>query len=229
MAISPNIKYDFNQIQTALIAFVGDLELKMQNLIPDLPVFVLQTGDMSYFLNTKFGETENKEIMQKVPRFIITFGEIQPNTEENSNKYNKITYLFENKPYRASVRRMAFNFDVTTDLVSSNFVKMLENFELMATLIVDNNVFTYEFMGNTYECAYGLTSNTQEKPPMDFGGASRNFSVKTGLELQLHLMVPRVKSIILLDETGFEVIVSDIQSDSNDPNFVSLHLDINNQ
>ena len=88
MAVSEEIKYDFNHIKTGLIAFIADLELKLQNIIPDLPVFILQTGDASYYLDKKFQNIESKEIYQKIPRFVIGFEEIHVQPEENSNQYN---------------------------------------------------------------------------------------------------------------------------------------------
>jgi len=169
MPISENINYDFNQILTGLKAFVGNIELKLHEIIPDLPVFVLQTGDASYYLNSKFEtpENPNQEIIQKIPRFVISFEDPQPMADQNTNQYNNMIYKKNDKIYSATGRRIATQLTVNTDFVSSNFIKSLENYEIISTITARQNAFTYEFMGNTFEGAYNISSNSSEKPSMD--------------------------------------------------------------
>jgi len=202
--INTAIKYDFNQIEFGLLAFIGNLELKLQKIVSELPTFVLQTGDTGYLINEKFVLTENKEIYEKIPRFVINFDSIQYQSDQNTNQYNKFVYMYEGVRYLASGRRLAILIPVNTDFVSSNFIKGLENFEVMSTIIAKDNVFTYDFLGNTFEAAYVFQNPDIEKPSMDFGAGTRNFSVKTSFDLQLHLLVPRIESIKLLSESGFE-------------------------
>jgi hypothetical protein len=218
------VPFSFKQIESGLIGFISNLELKLQKIVPQLPVFVLQTGDGSYFLDKKFTETDNKEIYQKVPRFIITIDDIQYQTEQNSNKYNKFVYLFNEANYLSVGRRLAILISVQTDFVSANFIKALENFEIMSTIISNENVFTYEFLGNTYEGSFNISAPSLEKPGMEPNSATRNFSVKTQLELFLQLLVPRIESIKLLSESGFESVQYDIHSkiDDKDSNFSQI-------
>ncbi len=212
MAISSEIKYDFDQIKTGLLAFVGDLEAKLQKILPDLPVFVLQTGDASYYLNSKFVETDNKEVYQKTPRFVIGFEDIQPQTEQNTNKYNKVIFKKDDIEYVTKCKRFPVILTVTTDFISSNFLKGLENYEILSTITSRQNAFTYEFMGNTFEGAYALSSTTLEKPGMDVSAATRNFVVKTPLEIQLHLLMPRIESIQKLTDAQFDTTEFDLIS-----------------
>jgi len=214
MPISENIKYDFNQTLTGLIAFVSNIELKLHEIIPDLPVYVLQTGDTSYFLDSKFEDPKNpnQEIIQKIPRFVINFDDPQPMNDQNTNQYNKITFLKEDKTYITTGRRIAIQLTANTDFVSSNFIKALENFEIISTITARQNAFTYEFMGNTIEGAYNISANSTEKPPMEISSGTRNFIVKTSFEVQLHLLIPRIETIKLLSETGFNSIGFDIIS-----------------
>ena len=204
--MNPNIKWNSSQIQTALLAFVGDIELKLQHILPELPVYILQTGDTSYLLDKKFTEIENKEIYQKVPRFIIGIEDVQFKPEENSNKYNKIIYLFENVPYITSARIMQLMISINTDFVSSNFMKFLENFEISSTIISSENPFTYEFLNMTLDASYNMSSANSEKPTMDVGSSTRNFSSKTSLELHIPLIVPNLRSIKPLADYGFDTI-----------------------
>ncbi len=200
--INPDIKYSFNQIEKALIGFVGNLELKLQQLVPSLPVFVLQTGDFSYIINKKFIESDNKEIYEKTPRFVINLEDVQYMTDQNSNPYNKYNYVFENEVYQVTMRRLTIVVQLNTDFVSPNFIFGLNNFEVMATIIAKENVFTYEFLGNTIEAAYVMTTPSFEKPTMDVNSGSRNFIVKTGFDLQLSLLVPRIDTIKLEADTN---------------------------
>ncbi len=204
MSISPEIKYDFNQLVIGLEACIADLELKLQQIMIDIPVFILQTGDTSYYLNKKFIEIENKEIYQKIPRFVMSIEDIQPLAEQNSNQYNVFQYRKDEENYIGKGRRVAQQIILNTDFVSSNFIKALENYEVMQTIIAIPNVFTYEFMGNTFEGAYNSSSNSMEKPALDVSSTTRNFSVKIPLEVQIHLLVPRINSLKKLSDSKID-------------------------
>lgn len=225
-SISPNIKWRFNQLETALIAFITDLEKKLQEILPEMPVFVLHTGDLNYYFDKKFKLYEdNQELYLKVPRFVLSIEDIQPQVDQNTNKYNKLIYLFDDdsddngpKQYIVTARRQAYNVSINTDFVSSNFIKGLENFEIISTILGFNNAFTYEFQGSTYESIY-IASNaaSPEKPPMDFSSATRSVPVKTGIDLQVHLMIPKIASIKLYNSVGFDSIEFDITAHHESP------------
>lgn len=205
--ISHNVKYAFNQLELSLIGFASYLQLRLQYLIPNLPVFFMNTGDFSYFVNKKFVETKNEDIIQKVPRFVIKLEDIQPNQQENSNQYNKIFYKFEGKNYQAVVRRLCYNVQLTTNFVSSNLITMLNHIEMMSTFASRDNVYTYDFLGNTCQAAFSIQGTGTEFPSIDMGqGGTRNMSTSNNIELQVHLLVPRLESIVLADETGFDRI-----------------------
>lgn len=205
--ISSNVKYAFNQFELALIGFASYLQLRLQYLIPNIPVFFMNTGDFSYLVNKKFIETKNEELLQKVPRFVIKLDDIQPNQQENTNQYNKIFYQFEGKAYQAVVRRLCFNVQLTTNFVSSNLITLLNHIEMMATMQARDNVYTYDFMGNTCQAAFSIQGTGNEFPSIDMGqGGTRNQSTSNNIELQVHLLVPRIETIIPADETGFDRI-----------------------
>ena len=213
--INSTVKYSFEQIQNGLLGFVGNIELKLREINNELPVFILQTGDFSYILDKKFTESENKEIYQKIPRFVITMDDIQYQSDQNTNPYNKVIYNFEELDYMCVARRLAITLPLTTDFVSSNLVKAFENFEIMATIVAKPNIFTYEFLGNTFEAAYVITVPSMEKPTMDIGSGTRSDSIKTSFELQLQLLVPRIESIKLLSESGYESVKYDLTVNPN--------------
>lgn len=210
---NPEIKYAFNQFETALIAFVSNIQLKLQNLVPNLPVFIMNTGDFSYMVNKKFVEIKNEEVYLKTPRFVIKIDDIQPNTAEDTNQYNKVNYLFDSgneegpKPYQCVARRRAYNVQISCNFISPNFITMLNHTEVTAILMSRDNVFTYEFLGNTFQSAYVIQSSGNELPSIDMGqGGTRNVTNMLQIELQIHLLVPRIESIILQSETGFDEI-----------------------
>lgn len=197
------VNYDFKQIQKGLIGFIGDIELKLQAIIEDLPVMVIQTGDLSYYLDKKFNKIENQEIYQSVPRITISVSDVQYNEEEKTNPYNNFIYKFNEKEYCCTARRMTLLLPIEVNFVSSNFIKMLESFEIMATIIARANVYTYEFGGNTFEACYSLSSNSNENPAMEVSSASRNSVAKSNFDLQLHIIVPRINTIQLLTDATF--------------------------
>ena len=209
--INENIKFDFNQIQYGLIAFIADIEKKLKNYISDLPVFVLQTGDTSYYLKEKFEETDNKEIYQKVPRFVLVLNDINLIQEELANQYIRYIYKYKNEQYTCTGRRYPINISIDANFVCSNFIKMLENFSIMSTILSRPNPFTYEFAGCVYEASYLSVGNSNEMPTLDFGGQTKSNSLKFQLELQLHLLAPRIETIELLTNTEIDTVQFDLK------------------
>jgi hypothetical protein len=203
--IREEIKWDFNQIVNALEAFVGNIELKLRNIMEDLPTFFINSGDMSYVFREKFIETKEKEIYLKTPRMVFDFDEIQIQVDQYSNQYNQLIYFFNGKNYICTCRRVPLLIPSTTNLVSSNFITNLQNFEVMSTISSRENVFTYEFMGNTFESSYNLQSPSMEKPSMDVSSVTRYFNVKTMFDLQVHILTPRIQSIREYNDNGYNI------------------------
>ena len=193
--ISNKIFWDFNQIQIGMESFMTDIEKKMHEIIPDLPVFILQTGDASYYVDKKFQEITNKEIYEKVPRFHINFEDISILSDQNTNPYNNLEYKYKGKIYCCTARRLAIQVPLNMNFVSSNFLKALEHFEVMGCLVCRPNVFTYDFLGNTFEAAYVHTGNSSDAPTLDPSNATRNYSIKFQWTLDLQLLLPRVETI----------------------------------
>lgn len=204
--ISEDIKYDFNQLQLGLIAFVSDIERKLKKILVDLPVYVFETGDISYYLDQKFIETTNDEVYQKTPRFVINIEDIQNQLDQNTNPYNKIVYKYKDEVYQATCRRSAIMIPLMTDFVSPNFILALENFEVLNSIMSKENAFTYEFLGNTYSAAYVLTQPSIQKNALDMSMASKNVIVKTSIEVSFNILTPRVETIKLLKDTGFDAV-----------------------
>lgn len=214
--INPEIKFEFNQLQTALIAFVSDIELKLQKIVPNLPVYVLQTGDGSYMTDKKFEKRITmEEILQKTPRFVISpqIEEIQFKTEEDTNKYNPFIYEINEIEYVASVARKCVTIPINCDFVSPNFIMSLKYFEVFSTLLTYSNVFTYNFLGSTLESAYTVLSNSGERPPMEIGSSTRNFNNKYNIELQVHLLVPKVDQIKMLTNLETTIKITELNDD----------------
>lgn len=213
-AYNPEIKWAFNQFENAFIGLAAYLETRLKKIIPTIPVFFLQTGDFSYMVNKKFVETKNEEVIMKVPRFVMKIDDIQPNQTENTNQYNKIFYRFDGGVYQCVVRRLCYLVTLQLNFVSSNFITMLNHMEIMSTFAAHDNVFTYEFLGNTHQAALSLTSSNHELPSIDMGqGGTRNISVNSSGELQVHILSPRLETITKLDDVGFDQIMYDIHTD----------------
>lgn len=214
--ISERVKFSFKQIEAGLLAFVADIEKKLQYIMKDLPVFVLQTGDSSYYLNTKFVQVDNKEIIEKVPRFVMTFDSISEDVSENTNAFNRFVYNFEGKNYQSDVRRIQLSISVNCTFVSSNFIQALQNLEVLISIFTRENAFTYEYCGNTYEGAYSNEGKEINMPEMDSG--TRNVNIKNNVTLQLHVFSPRVNTII--EEEKTEITVFNFQGLQDDKDFI---------
>lgn len=188
------IDFSFTQIQSALIAFVTDIESKLKTYIDDIPVFVLQTGDTSYVMDTKFKENTVKEIYENIPRFVITFSDIDHSSDTDTNTRNRYNYLFNNKVKTAIIRRMEIRITAQCTMVSSNFIKGLENLEILLAIFGRENVFTYEFAGSTFDAGYSCQNSTDiHFPEMENG--TRNFTQSLNITIQLHIYLPRIDRI----------------------------------
>jgi hypothetical protein len=216
--IRKNLPYNFNQLETALIAIAADLERKINQIHDDIPVFMLHNNDYSYFIKNKFEVSKYDEIIQKTPRVVFSIDDIQYQSDQNSTQFNKIRYVWVNsetnepETWQATARRLAVNIILNIDFVSPNFVSALSNFEVMSTLVSHENVFTYTFMDNNYESAYVMQAPSLEKPVMDIGSNTRNFNLRITFDWQVHLMIPDVNSFIRLKDTEIDIIEFEINS-----------------
>lgn len=197
--IKPARKYSFTQMTTALTAFVANFEKNIQIINEDIPVFIMNAGDSSYFFDKKFSKIDNKEIYLKVPRIIIKIEDSQPQIDQNTNQYIKMKYVFNDKLYTGNFRRQTMLVPVSIKIVTSNFVKGLEYYEMLAAIMSIDNVFTYEFLGNTYEANYNGISYSFEEGAIDASSTSRNFVVSINCELHLQVFLPRYKTLEEID------------------------------
>lgn len=203
---SDKIKYKFHQYIAGMIAFAGDIELKFQNIIPGIPVYFQNTGNLNYWLNTKFEEIDEKEIYQKVPRIVLNLEELQFQTDQDSNQYNKIEYNLEDKNYVANVRRKATEITIDMNFVCSNMVKLLEYFEVCASIFSKDNVFTYEWLGNTYDAGYQQISMGTDRSSLDVNSQTKTPVIKMMVSLILQPLIIRPDTIQASDDIGFDSI-----------------------
>lgn len=210
MAISEKIKYDFKHLESGIIAFVANIESKLKTIMPNIPVYIIETGDLCYYVKEKFIETDYKEIYNKIPRFVIQIQTITSQKENNTNPYNIIDFNFDNENYEATVRRTNVLISLDTSLITSNFVMGLSAFEIMDSIMCRENVFTYEYLGNTYEGAFNLSSESMEKPTMEASSATRDLIIKNSIDLNLQVFTPRVETIKNLKDAGYDTVEFDL-------------------
>lgn len=219
--IRKNIPHSFSQIQTALIAFANDLTMKVNQIHDNIPVYMQQSGDISYVIREKFEETKTEDIILKTPRVVFNLDDIQFQQDQYTQQFNKYLYKFKNpetqeeEVWQASGRRLPINLIITTDFVCPNFIEYLQNFEVLSILVARDNVFTYEWGGLTFQSAWVLQSPSIERPSMDIGSSSRNWSIKTTFDLQVHLLIPDINSFIRWKDTFIDDIRFDINSDDS--------------
>jgi hypothetical protein len=191
--------YQFKQIETGLTAFMATFEKRLNEIYPDIPVFVLDSGDESYIFKEKF-EKLNEAYLQ-VPRAIISINEIEFNTDQDTNQYIKIIYKFLSSIFRAQFRRKATNVPIICSFVCSNFIKALEYLEVLGCILSIDNTFTYDYMGNNYQASFNVNSFGLEKNSMDVGG-TKNYIVKANIDLQLQLFLIKFRTIEDLGNGG---------------------------
>ena len=194
--INSNIPYAFNQFETALIAFLSDFKKRINFLIPNAPVYFQNSGDFSYFVGKKFHKIKTADIYLKTPRIVLKIDDIQVNSAEDTMYINQMDYVFNDTEYTCICRRRTYNVTIQTYFVSPSYISMLNHVEVMSTFGARDNVFTYEFLGNTIHGQYTIQSNSTEVPSIDGGSqGSRNVTYSTTMELQVPLWIPKIETI----------------------------------
>ena len=222
-------KYPFNQLEYALQGFVGNIQLKLQNIIPSMPVFFLQTGDDTYLFRKKFEHITPKEIIQHVPRVVLKIDDFQIQQDQNSMQYNELRYHYRNTNWVCQGRRQNMLFTISAQFVNSNFVKALQMLEISMSISSHDNTYTYEFVGNTWEASYSSVGTSKEEPSLQPSSESRNYTVALNIELQIPIWAVRAESIRSFDEAGIgeEWYPNfDIDIDNSDGTFDHSDLDI---
>lgn len=198
-------KYNFSQLEYSLIAFCSDIQLKLQNILPKLPVFVLQTGDETYMFRKKFEHVDPKEIEMATPRLVIKFEDVQIQGDQNSYQYVPLLYYYNNQNWTCTGRRQEVLTSVSLIFVSPNFPMALRNNMIFSSLLSHDNTYTYEFCANTYEAAYSLTGASKEEPSMEVSSGTKNWSMPYNIDLRIPVFMPRVETIKTFDESGILV------------------------
>lgn len=218
-------KYPYTQSLVAVEAFVANFSAKITNIKEGLPVFTLNTGDETYYFEKRFtpkkdSKFENRDINNIVPRFVIDLGESPTfQTDQNTNQYIDYKYTFDNVFYKAQARRLAYEMPLTCVLVTSNFVKALEYFDMLASIVSTDKVLTYEYLGNTFESNYRISSFGFEKNSIEAGSSTRNFIIRVTVEYIIQLFGVDHQTIQIIDdgtdrddtsdETNFQITAVD--------------------
>lgn len=110
-------------------------------------------------------------------------------------------YRFNDETYKTQVRRKAASFPVTCNVVCANFLKALQYFEVLSSILCIDNVYSYVYNGINYTANYNMSSITMEKNPMDIGG-TKNFVIKINIDLILQLWLIKYHTIELMERGG---------------------------
>lgn len=207
------IPYNFNFLENSIIAFLTDLEKKVHLVYPDVPVLFSEVDDSFYF-NKKYVQTDNQEIYQKIPRFVILFQDIQNQPEHNTSQFLKLNFIKDDKEYTTQYRIVStlINFDM--NFVTTNFISALSYWEFLLSIFGYDNVFTYEYMGNTYQANYILngTMNIEKSIMNNATGDHKNSVIKFNVEM--NIKVPALNYFTLRDLIDKELDWSKVLDDS---------------
>lgn len=189
MPNSKILKYDFGQIQEALVAYMGTLELRLNNIISEndgIPVFS-HGLDAGYYMRKKYINNDSQELYNKIPRCVVKFEDIVDSPDQNGAQQVRIRYVFNNKTYEAMFRRKTMMQTVTNQFITTNYMRALEAVEIIQSLLHISYPYTYEFLGNTHQGAYELQNITIQQPSMEPSSVSKDFVVNFITDLQIHL------------------------------------------
>ena len=203
------MKYKFNQIETALVAFIGNLRIKINSFeeftskYGTIPVMMLENGDETY-INLNKNKSDQKEQYLKVPRVVVNIEDLLIEQDQDTNRIIPVNYILSkddsNEIWTGSFRRKAISIPVTLNFVCSSYIQALEFQELVLTFLTIENITTYNWLANDYPLDYNMTTISVERNSMDMGGI-KNVVVKASIDLKLALMIPRYNTLEKIGET----------------------------
>jgi hypothetical protein len=199
--IGSKINYKFNHFRMGVDAFIANLEKKLQYIVDDLPVYVLNTGDSSYWFQGKWtnqsGDTARRhtEIYQKVPRVVLEFDDFQFNTDQNTNQYTQFQYKWNDAEWNAKGRRQATTIPFNLNWVCPNQLIAMDCLEVLAAIMCIDNTFTYNVNGNTYQGSFASQSFSMEKGAVTADGSPINSNIKCVVDVVLQPMLVRYETI----------------------------------
>ena len=223
-----NFPYQFKHLETSLIAFIADLEKKIQRVYPNIPLLMYNVDD-SYILLKKYKKNEIEELYHVLPRVMLDIITVQAKMDENGSQYIRMNYIHDDEIYNTQFRQVVTGMTITINLVSSNFLKMLEYWEFLVTLFCIDNTFTYEYMGNNYGGRYIMSDTPEnEKPPMSNSTSdAKNYITKLNVELSIKPSFVRLETIKKTTEKTSFIIDTDILIDDNG-NPIDQTVDVDN-
>ena len=91
----------------------------------------------------------------------------------------------------------------------------MEQSESILPILSVDNVFTHEFLGNTYQGSFNATNFAFEKTPLENGG-TKNFVIKATLDVQLQPFILKYESIQNVNENEPKETVIGIITNNHD-------------
>lgn len=210
--MSKKIPYNFVHLQTAIIAFIADFELKVHQVYPNIPV-LMENIDDSYIFLKKYAKTELEELYNSLPRIVLSFQEVQAQLDLNSTQFLKMNYEFNDKEYNTQFRRVSTGLTVNINFICSSYIKSLEYWEFLVSLLCIDNVYTYQHFSNTYQGGYLMSNSPNiDKGQLNNGTSeTKNFNVTCSLDLNIqptfvNFNTIKQKSSFLIDSDIIDII-----------------------
>ena len=212
--MSKKIPYNFVHLQTAIIAFIADFELKVHQVYPNIPV-LMENIDDSYIFLKKYAKTELEELYNSLPRIVLSFQDVQAQLDLNSTQFLRMNYEFNDKEYNTQFRRVSTGLTININFICSSYIKSLEYWEFLVSLICIDNVYTYQHFGNTYQGGYLMVNSPNiDKGQLNNGTSeTKNFNVTCSLDLNIqptfvnfNTITDKQKSSFLIDSDIIDII-----------------------
>lgn len=182
----PDLKYEF--FQTAITSFVQNLSRALKQFIPNVPVYILNTGDQ--LLTDEFIEAEGQEI----PRAVIDVDGLSIASDQLTNPYERGEFIInENKQdigYSAYLRRIPITFELPVKITVANIIEQLKWQEILLLLLYRNNTFHFQYYKKDNKGIYRLPDNMETERNVEYGfDSDRRYRTIT-IPIQLDLQYP---------------------------------------
>lgn len=206
--------YDFAQTIAGLTGFIASFEIQMKQYIDNIPVYLIDSGDYMYLQELKFKKYDNN-ITPPNPRITLVLDDVSVSNDNNTNPFNRFEFKTNDIEYTAIGRRNVLTIPFACSAIAKGMILGLQQYEMLLAHFSVENVFTYEYAGNTFEGIYTQTSFGIQKPTLEPSTSQANFITKVGIELTLPVYLPRINTIKPLSSVGFDSVKVDL-TETND-------------
>lgn len=182
----PDIRYEFFQV--AITAFVQDLRRLLKLFMPNVPVYIFNTGEQ--LLTDDWQQATTQEI----PRCVIDIDGLSIASDQLTNPYQRGQFVInQNKQdvgFSAYLRRIPLTLDLPVKITVSNIIEQLRWQEILLLILYRNNMFHFQYYKKDNRGVYRLPDSFDTERNIEFGFDDQRRNRTISINIQVDLQYP---------------------------------------